>query len=142
MASGINDTFRQVGIAVGIAAWGAIFLGRGADKVSEVAAGTAAATGDRPRQLVEATSSANLDAVVASVPEQARGAVSGAAREGFLAGINEILVLGGGLAAAGALVALWLVREDDIEREAVLPEEARDGGTRPEHEREPEPAVA
>ena len=32
MASGINDTFRQVGIAVGIAAWGAIFLGRGADE--------------------------------------------------------------------------------------------------------------
>src|ERR687896_228520 len=29
MAAGINDTFRQVGIAVGIAAWGAIFLGRG-----------------------------------------------------------------------------------------------------------------
>ena len=37
---GINDTFRQVGIAVGIAAWGAIFLGRGADKVRELAAGT------------------------------------------------------------------------------------------------------
>src|SRR5215212_8036425 len=33
MASGINDTFRQVGIAVGVAAWGAIFLGRGAEKV-------------------------------------------------------------------------------------------------------------
>jgi EmrB/QacA subfamily drug resistance transporter len=31
MAAGINDTFRQVGVAVGIAAWGAIFLGRGAD---------------------------------------------------------------------------------------------------------------
>ena len=29
MASGINDTFRQVGVAVGIAAWGAIFVGRG-----------------------------------------------------------------------------------------------------------------
>src|SRR5215208_1485900 len=33
MAAGINDTFRQVGIAVGIAAWGAIFLGAGAAKV-------------------------------------------------------------------------------------------------------------
>src|SRR4029078_6022401 len=28
MASGINDTFRQVGIAIGIAAWGELFLGR------------------------------------------------------------------------------------------------------------------
>src|SRR2546423_5481990 len=37
MAAGINDTFRQVGIAVGIAAWGAIFLGVGASKTQEVA---------------------------------------------------------------------------------------------------------
>ena len=137
MASGINDTFRQVGIAVGIAAWGAIFLGRGADTVSEVAAGTLAAEGDRPRQLVEATSSGNVDAVLASVPAGARETVAGAAREGFLAGINEILVLGGVLAAAGALAALWLVRERDIERETVLPEEGRDEGALAEHEAEP-----
>ena len=39
MAAGINDTFRQVGIAVGIAAWGAIFLGAGAAKTQEVAGG-------------------------------------------------------------------------------------------------------
>src|SRR3954454_12692635 len=32
MAAGINDTFRQVGVAVGVAVWGAIFVGRGADK--------------------------------------------------------------------------------------------------------------
>ena len=68
MASGINDTFRQVGIAIGIAAWGAIFLGRGADKVEQVLAGTPGATGDRPRQLVEAVSSGNLDSAVANVP--------------------------------------------------------------------------
>jgi len=144
MASGINDTFRQVGVAVGIAAWGAIFLGRGADKVAEVAAGTPAAAGDRPRQLVEATSSGNLDAVLASVPAGAREAVAGSAREGFLAGINQILVLGGVLAAAGAVAALWLVRERDIERESVLPEEELDDGTHLEHEpaREPQAAVA
>ena len=34
MAAGINDTFRQVGVAVGIAVWGAIFVGAGADKVA------------------------------------------------------------------------------------------------------------
>ena len=32
MAAGINDTFRQVGVAVGIAVWGAIFVGRGATR--------------------------------------------------------------------------------------------------------------
>ena len=112
MASGINDTFRQVGVAVGIAAWGAIFLGRGADRVEEFAAGTPAASGDRPRELVEATSSGNLDQVLASVPAGARQTVETAAREGFLAGLNEVLVMAGGLAFVGALLSLWLVRSD------------------------------
>ena len=123
MASGINDTFRQVGIAIGIAAWGAIFLGRGADKVEQVLAGTPGATGDRPRQLVEAISSGNLDTAVANVPAGQRAAVADAAREGFLAGMNEILMLGGMLALAGAVAALWLVRERDIERVELIEDE-------------------
>lgn len=117
MASGINDTFRQVGIAVGIAAWGAIFLGTGANRVEELAAGTPAATGDRPRELVEAVSSGNLDAALAGVPAEARETVAAAAREGFLAGLNDITMIGALLAFAGAVAALWLVRERDIERE-------------------------
>jgi EmrB/QacA subfamily drug resistance transporter len=56
MAAGINDTFRQVGISVGVAAWGAIFLAKGADKISTLTAGTPTATGDHPRQLLEAAS--------------------------------------------------------------------------------------
>src|SRR5215211_3281181 len=132
MASGINDTFRQVGIAVGIAAWGALFLGRGADKVSELAAGTPAATGDRPRQLIEAASSGNLDGALGAVPGGARETVAHAAREGFLAGMNEILVLGGVLALAGSLAALALVREREIEREPAEAIEAREGELAPE----------
>ena len=116
MASGINDTFRQVGIAIGIAAWGAIFLGRGADKVSSLLAGTPGATGARPRQLVEAVSSGNLDNALANVPAGSRASVANAAHEGFLAGMNEILMLGGIFALAGAVAALWLVRERDIQR--------------------------
>jgi hypothetical protein len=120
MASGINDTFRQVGIAIGIAAWGAIFLGRGATKVEQLLAGTPAATGDRPRQLVEAVSSGNLDTALTNVPAGSRGAVANAAREGFLSGMNEILMLGGIFALAGAVASLWLVRERDIERSEVV----------------------
>ena len=122
MASGINDTFRQVGVAVGIATWGAIFLGRGADKVEELAAGSPAATGERPRQLVEAVSSGNLDQALGAVPGQAREAVTTAAREGFLSGMNEILVVAGVLALAGAVLSLLLVREGEIERDAFQPE--------------------
>ena len=117
MAAGVNDTFRQVSIAVGVAAWGAIFLARGADKISSVAAGTPAATGGRPRQLIEAASGGQLQAALRAVPRGARGLVATATRDGFLSGLNTVLVLGSALAFAGALLALWLVREHEIERE-------------------------
>jgi EmrB/QacA subfamily drug resistance transporter len=116
MAAGINDTFRQVGVAVGIAVWGAIFVGRGAHKVAELTAGTPAASDGHPRQLVEAASSGNLDQALQTVPPAARHAVGAAAREGFLAGLNDVLTIGGIVAFAGAVLALLLVRERDIER--------------------------
>jgi hypothetical protein len=109
MAAGINDTFRQVGIAVGIAAWGAIFLGRGASEVREA---VPAATGEQPRQLVEAASSGNLTDALGP------GAVE-AARAGFLTGLNSILVLGAILALVGSALALLLVREREIDRAPV-----------------------
>jgi EmrB/QacA subfamily drug resistance transporter len=117
MAAGINDTFRQVGVAVGVAVWGAIFIGRGADKVRDLTAGTPLASGDHPRQLVEAASSGSLHQAMASVPPGSRQAATDAAREGFLAGFNDVLTLGGLLCLAGAVLALWLVRESEIERE-------------------------
>src|ERR671918_983004 len=136
MAAGINDTFRQVGVAVGIAAWGAIFVGRGADKTAELAAGSPAAAGDRPRELVEAASSGNLDQALAAVPADSQQAVARAVGEGFIAGLNDIVMLGGIISIAGALFALWLVRERDIERgEAVETERLH-----LEREAVPEPA--
>jgi EmrB/QacA subfamily drug resistance transporter len=117
MAAGINDTFRQVGIAVGIAAWGAIFLGVGAARTEELAGG--AVSGGGARQLVEATSSGALHQALAGVPSQAHAVVRDAAQQGFLHGLNVILVLGALVAFAGSLLALWLVREREIERETV-----------------------
>jgi EmrB/QacA subfamily drug resistance transporter len=119
MASGINDTFRQVGISVGIAAWGAIFLGRGAAKVAEVTAGTPVSEGSRPRGLIEATSSGALPHAVSNLPERFQGVASAAAHQGFISGLNDILVLGALVAFAGAILSLWLVREREIDREPV-----------------------
>jgi EmrB/QacA subfamily drug resistance transporter len=117
MAAGINDTFRQVGIAVGIAAWGAIFLGVGSSKTQEVAGG--AVSGGQARGLVEAASSGQLGQALNGVPHGAQAVVRNAAEQGFLHGLNEILILGAGLSFVGSLLALWLVRERDIEREPV-----------------------
>ena len=100
MAAGINNTFRQVGIAVGIAAYGALFLDRAESEIAERAPGTDA------HGLAEAVSSGNLP----RGPEQ----VVSAARQGFFDGFNEILLIGGGLALAGAVASFLLVRSKDI----------------------------
>ncbi len=115
MAAGINDTFRQVGIAVGVAAWGALFTARGAAR----AVAQAPAANGHGRQLIEAVSSGRLHEAVAALPAGVRGAVAHAARAGFLSGLNEILLLGGGLAVLGGIAATLLVREHEIEREVV-----------------------
>jgi EmrB/QacA subfamily drug resistance transporter len=107
MAAGINDTFRQVAIAVGVAAWGAIFLARGADKISSLVPGAPA------HRVIEAASSGLL-------AHNAHGVVAEAARQGFLSGLHTILLAGGLLALAGAVAGAWLVREREIERD--LPE--------------------
>jgi EmrB/QacA subfamily drug resistance transporter len=142
MAAGINDTFRQVGVAVGIAVWGAIFVGRGADRVAELAAGTPGASGDRPRELVEAASSGNLDQALAAVPPDAQQRVAHAAGEGFLAGFNDVLTIGGLLSLAGAALALWLVREREIEREPLDEHQPLDPGRDPASPALPESAAA
>jgi hypothetical protein len=125
MAAGIMDTFRQVGVSVGVAVWGAVFVACGADKVSALGAGTPAASGDHPRQLVEAATSGDLGSAVAGFPPHSHDAIVNAAREGFLSGFNEVLVLGGVVCFVGAALALWLVREHEIERDPVEAGEPR-----------------
>jgi EmrB/QacA subfamily drug resistance transporter len=100
MAAGINNTFRQVGIAVGIAAYGALFLERSESEIAQQLPGRDA------EQIVESVSSGGAPT---GSPE-----VVSAAREGFLAGFNEILLIGGGLALAGAVAAVLLVRAQDM----------------------------
>jgi EmrB/QacA subfamily drug resistance transporter len=117
MAAGVNDTFRQVGVAVGTAAWGAIFLARGATRVATLLAGTRDATGGRPRQLVEALTDGHLAVATRAIPHGARELAIAATHQGFLTGLNAILVIGGAVAFLGAALALWLVREHEIERE-------------------------
>jgi hypothetical protein len=95
MTSGINDTFRQVGIAVGVTAWGAILLARVSDKVATLAAGTPADHAGEPRQLVEAFSGGHLASALGTLPHVASETLISATREGFLTGLNTILMLGG-----------------------------------------------
>ncbi|HEX3734149.1 MAG TPA: MFS transporter [Solirubrobacterales bacterium] len=118
MAAGINDTFRQVGVAVGTGGWGAIFLGTGASKAQSLAGG--AVDHDQARGLIEATSSGALPQALRSLPAGARDTVRNATEQGFLHGLNEILLLGGILCLVGTGLALLLVREREIDRNGAL----------------------
>jgi hypothetical protein len=59
--------------------------------------------------------------VLTTLPPQSQQAAADAAGEGFLAGLNDVLTLGALLSFAGAILALWLVREREIEREPKKP---------------------
>src|SRR5207248_928643 len=90
MASGINNTFRQIGIATGIAALGAIFQ-------SQIESHLAA-------------SGATNEALRAG-PTQARSQAETLAHSAFISGLNEILLVAAFVLFAGAVLAFVLVRQ-------------------------------
>jgi EmrB/QacA subfamily drug resistance transporter len=108
MASGINSTFRQVGIATGIAAWGAIFQHLVAQRFVEEAA-QAGLRGGAPR-------GADVADFVAFGGAQrvGNGRLARVAETAFDAGLNEILLLAAIVALAGAVLSGVLVRPADF----------------------------
>jgi predicted MFS family arabinose efflux permease len=98
MASGINSTFRQVGIATGIAGLGALFQARIEVDVPGFAGDNAGAG--------EILSSIPL----ADVPAPFRAAVQAS----FTGALNDILLVAAAIAFAGALLSLALVRQQDF----------------------------
>ena len=64
----------------------------------------------------------NLGQAFAAVPSPVRQLVANAAGAGFLTGLNDVLTLAGLLSFVGAVTALWLVRQHEIQRPAMAPE--------------------
>jgi EmrB/QacA subfamily drug resistance transporter len=109
MASGINSTFRQVGIATGIAAWGALFQHKvGSEFVAE-----AARTGLRPPAGRGTGSVADFIAFGGPQRTGNRELIH-VAEVAFDAGLNHILVIAAIVAFAGALLSAVLVRPVDF----------------------------
>jgi predicted MFS family arabinose efflux permease len=111
MASGINSTLRQVGVATGIAGLGSIFSSQLRHSVVDSLAGTPVAA--HAHQLAEAISAGQVNAAIASAPGPAHAVVAHAARAGFVDGLNTILLIGAIVAFAGAALAMTLIRQRD-----------------------------
>lgn len=118
MASGANATFRQIGIATGIAGLGAIFAHE--IQVKTVAALHASAAGrivvERGgSHLGQALQAGGVREALGAIPfPAARNALLDAYRVGFSSTLNELLVIGSVVAFVGAALSLALVRQRDF----------------------------
>jgi len=111
MGSGINSTFRQVGIATGIAALGSIFT---SEIRTHVAAGLRAAHQGGASALSAAISSGNTGQAIAHLPAGSRAAVAEVARASFIASLNDIFLIAAMVAFVGGIGALVLIRSRDF----------------------------
>src|SRR6185503_4429942 len=112
MASGINNTFRQVGIATGIAGLGAIFQSRITSHLES------AGVPDRfvhPLSQVIASGGGQKFAFgyTGRPPAWAQD-LQATAHSAFISGLNGILFIASFVLFAGAILAFVLVRQQDF----------------------------
>jgi EmrB/QacA subfamily drug resistance transporter len=117
MASGINSTFRQVGIATGIAGLGAVF----AHQLTHATTAALAARGQAHAVLAAAhgqlstlLQSGEVRPLLRTISPTARAAFAHAYRTGFVEAFTTILTIAGGVALVGAVCAFALVRGRDF----------------------------
>jgi len=112
MASGINSTFRQVGIATGIALLGTLFSNRLTSAVSSQVAGTPFAS--RGGAIAGALRNGAAKSLFGSVPPQQRGALAEVARGSFTTALNEILLVAALISFVSGVLAFLLIRTRDF----------------------------
>jgi EmrB/QacA subfamily drug resistance transporter len=113
MASGINSTFRQVGIATGIATLGSLFASHVRASVATSLAATSLGP-SRAREIARTMSTGDVAHAVAAAPRNVRPAVARAAHQAFVGGLNHIFLVGAVVAFAGSVLALALIRQRDF----------------------------
>ena len=118
MASGINSTARQVGIATGTALYGAVVAG--------VIDGRAQAFGEAVGGKAPSEAQGSFsDFIVFGAYKQLGEQAQEPGRAAFLEGMNEILLIGGIVALVGAALCFVLIRPRDFVEHAPAPEPAR-----------------
>lgn len=133
MASGINETFQQVGVAVGIAAIGSVFENSVANRFAGTAVGhTLASAGANVHALGKAVASGAIGNVVHATPPAVHDAVLAAGQSSFVGGLHMAFWLLAGVSIVGAVVGLLFVRTRDLHASALTgipPEDETDEST-------------
>ena len=92
MASGVNTTFRQIGIATGIAVYGSIFASSLHNKLGSALAGTPALRSHLP-QIVAAVQQGDAAQIFKTVPKSLDGALAGAIHSSFASTLDVLLIV-------------------------------------------------
>jgi EmrB/QacA subfamily drug resistance transporter len=113
MASGVSTTFRQIGIATGIAAYGSIFASSLQHKLGHALVGTPSLYGHLPR-IVAAVQQGNAAKVINALPAATRGVLIAAIHSSFASTLDTLLVVSSVLALVGAVCSVLLIRSRDF----------------------------
>jgi EmrB/QacA subfamily drug resistance transporter len=113
MASGINSTFRQVGIATGIALLGALFSHRVSHDVIE-GSRTIAALHGKGTELATAVTSGHVAPMLARLQPADRAAAESLTRAAFTDGLDRILLVAAVIALVTGVIALATIRQSDF----------------------------
>jgi hypothetical protein len=113
MASGTNATFRQVGIATGIAALGSVFVSA---MQSHLASTLPPSLAGSAGTIAAAVRQGSAGHVLASLPAADRAATALALRSSFASGLNDLLYISAALALVGGVCAVLLIRGKDFVR--------------------------
>ena len=113
MASGINSTFRQVGIATGIALLGTLFSSQ-VKSVVQAKVATVPGLSGKGAEVVSAVQSGKVGTLIGSLPAQARQAVGTITRTAFTTGLNQILLVAAIIAFVAGVVSLAAIRGKDF----------------------------
>jgi EmrB/QacA subfamily drug resistance transporter len=112
MASGINSTARQVGIATGVAALGSILASQADNTVVSHLSRTSLA--GHAHALGHAVSNGSVLQAMQAVPPHLRGLAGATARVAFIDGLNVVLLIGALIALAASAFTVVLIRQRDF----------------------------
>jgi len=115
LASALNNTARQVGLAIGIAALGALLQASVRGDLEATAAQAVPAPAAR-EALLDRVADGDVAGALRSAPPEARGELGRAYGDAFTAAVAEQLVLGAGLVLLVAVAAAALIRQGDLWR--------------------------
>ena len=113
MASGVNTTFRQIGIAVGIALYGTIFTASLRNELGH-SINSLPGLNENVAHAITEIKQGDVAQLIRAAPANLRGQLIGALHASFTGSLNDLFIVSAALAFVGALFSLTLLRSKDF----------------------------